>query len=120
VKRAILSSGIEAGIARYRELKADDEGRFYFDEAEFNSLGQGLIGRKMMDAAIEVFKLNVEMNPESADAHDSLGEAYMLNGERDAAIESYTRSLELDPENADAMEKLQELKRDAGSQPAPQ
>jgi predicted alpha/beta superfamily hydrolase len=110
VRRAVLISGIEAGIARFRELEADNEGWFYFDEAEFNSLGYGLIGREMVEAAIEIFKINVEMNPESANAYDSLGEAYMLKGDRAAAIENYTRSLELDPGNANASEMLGKLK----------
>lgn len=112
VKKAVLSSGIEAGIARYRELKADDGGRFYFDEAEFNSLGYNLVAKDMLDAAVEVFRANVEMNPESANAHDSLGEAYMLKGDREAAIESYTKSLELNPENSNAVEKLENLNAD--------
>jgi len=111
IKRAVLDSGIEAGMARYQELKADGEGRFYFDEAEFNSLGYGLIGREMVDAAIDVFEINVEMNPESANAYDSLGEAYMLKGDSEAAIESYTKSRELNPGNANATEMLEKLKQ---------
>jgi len=66
----------------------------------------------MLDAAVEVFRANVEMNPESANAHDSLGEAYMLKGDREAAIESYTKSLELNPENSNAVEKLENLNAD--------
>ena len=30
--------------------------------------------------------MNVEMNPQSANAHDSLGEAYMINGNKELAI----------------------------------
>ena len=33
-----------------------------------------------VDEAIEIFKLNCEFYPESADAYDLLGEAYMKKG----------------------------------------
>ena len=109
VERAMLDSGTDAGRARYEGLRADSRNSLYFDESEFNSLGYSLIARNMLGAAIEVFKMNVEMNPESANAYDSLGEAYMLNGETEPAADSYRKSLELDPENANAVEKLNEL-----------
>ena len=112
VEEAIYGSGIEAGITKYQEAKADDRGQLYFDENEFNSLGYGLIAEGMIDAAIEVFKMNVEMNPQSANAYDSLGEAYMLNENKALAIENYRKSLELNPDNANAREMVDRLKED--------
>ena len=84
-------------------------GGFYFDETEFNSLGYALAARDMIDAAIEVFRINVEMNPESSNAYDSLGEAYILKGDTGAAISNYRKALELDPENTNAAEMLDRL-----------
>lgn len=109
VEAAILGSGTDGGISRYRELKADDQTDLYFDENEFNALGYNLISRGMIQAAIEVFKMNVEMYPESANAHDSLGEAYMLDDNREEALRSYKRSLELNPDNENAEQKLENL-----------
>lgn len=109
VEEAIYTSGIEAGITRYQEVKADHQNRLYFDEAEFNSLGYSLIAKGMIDAAIEVFRMNVEINPQSANAYDSLGEAYMLSENRTLAIENYRKSLELNPDNAHAKEMLEKL-----------
>jgi tetratricopeptide (TPR) repeat protein len=59
--------------------------------------------------AIDLFKLNVQIYPESGNAFDSLGEAYMKSGQKQLAIESYRKSLEKDPTNANAEEKLKEL-----------
>jgi tetratricopeptide (TPR) repeat protein len=109
VEGAIEGSGTDAGTERYRELRSDDEARFYFDETEFNALGYKLLSRRMTAAAIEVFKMNVEMYPESANAYDSLGEAYMLDGDTGNAVRNYMRSLELNPDNTNAKEKLEEL-----------
>ena len=112
VERAIVGSGVDAGIAKYREVRADERSQLYFSENEFNSLGYGLIARGMNQAAIEVFKMNVEMNPQSANAYDSLGEAYMRNGDSKLAIENYERSLELNPDNTSAAEMLMKLRGD--------
>jgi len=55
--------------------------------------------------------MNVEMNPQSANAHDSLGEAYMINGNKELAIKNYKKSLELNPDNTNAKEMLNKLEK---------
>jgi tetratricopeptide (TPR) repeat protein len=64
----------------------------------------------MITAAIEVFKMNVEMNPQSANAYDSLGEAYMKAGDDENAIKNYEKSLELNADNDNAKKMLKKLK----------
>ena len=61
--------------------------------------------------SIEIFKMNVELYPDSANAYDSLGEAYMKKGETELAINNYEKSLKLDPENDNAKRQLEELKK---------
>lgn len=109
IEKAIMDSGIEAGIAKFQALKADDQNEFVFRENDFITLGYHFITREMMDAAVAVFTMNVEMNPESANAYDSLGEAYMKIGDKKNAIENYTKSLELNPENTNAEKMLEKL-----------
>ncbi|GAF76904.1 unnamed protein product, partial [marine sediment metagenome] len=60
--------------------------------------------------AIRVFKLNVELFPESANAYDSLGEMYMKTGDKKKAIKNYKKSLELNSENDNAKQMLKKLK----------
>lgn len=109
IEQSINDSGVDAGVAKYQEIRSDDQNQLYFSENEFNSLGYSLIARGMIGAAIEVFKMNVEMYPQSANAYDSLGEAYMLGEDIGAAMENYRKSLELDPDNANAREMLEKL-----------
>jgi Tfp pilus assembly protein PilF len=47
--------------------------------------------------AIELFKLNVEAYPSSANAYDSLGDAYLADGQNDNARASSRKALELLP-----------------------
>ena len=111
VEKTITNSGINAGIAKFRKLKSDDKNKLYFSENDFNSLGYNLITRGKTNAAIEVFKMNVEMNPRSANAYDSLGEAYMKSGDNKNAIKNYKKSLELNPDNVNAKKMLKKLKK---------
>ncbi len=111
VEKAITDSGIDAGIAKFQELRADKNPRLIFREDDFITLGYHFMTRGMMDAAIEVFKMNVAMNPQSANAFDSLGEAYMRTGDKKKAIKNYRRSLELDPDNDNAKQMLEELEK---------
>jgi len=111
VEKAINNSGITAGIARFQQLRSDGQNKLVFNENDFNSLGYNLIIRGKIDAAIEVFKMNVEMNPQSANAYDSLGEAYMKNGYIDLAIKNYKESLKIDPNNTNAKDMLKKLNK---------
>ena len=61
------------------------------------------------EVAIALFRLAVELYPESANACDSLGEAHLLAGERELAILEYRRSLELNPDNDNAKAALRRL-----------
>ena len=111
IEKTITNSGIDAGIAKFQQLRSDDYNKLLFSESDFNSLGYNLIARKKINAAIEVFKMNIELNPKSANAYDSLGEAYMINKNKELAIKNYKKSLELNPKNTNAKDMLKELKK---------
>jgi predicted alpha/beta superfamily hydrolase/Flp pilus assembly protein TadD len=111
VDREIRRAGISAGLAKSRALRSDPAGGFYFEEREFNELGYRFLGRGEVKEAIEIFKLNAELYPRSANAFDSLAEAYMRDGQNDQAIQHYERSLELDPGNQNAREMLKKLRK---------
>jgi CubicO group peptidase (beta-lactamase class C family) len=94
---------VAAAIAEYRKLKAANSPTFDFSETELNTLGYQLVGMKRMKDAIEIFKLNVEMFPTSANPYDSLGEAYLAEDQKDLALVNYKKAAELDPANANAL-----------------
>lgn len=111
IEKEIRDNGIDAGISKYIELKSDNQNKLFFDENDFNSLGYNLMTIGMIDAAIEVFKMNTEMYPQSANAYDSLGEAYMKAGDDENAIKNYKKSLELNPDNKNAKEMIKKLEK---------
>ncbi|MGC1633271.1 MAG: tetratricopeptide repeat protein, partial [Gelidibacter sp.] len=72
--------------------------------------GYRLIKQKRMADALEVFKLNVYLNPASANAFDSLGEIYAEIGNSELAIKNYEQSLKLNPHNSNGQNQLKMLK----------
>ena len=108
--RAMATSGIDAAVAQYRDLKKNQPQTFDFSERQLNALGYTLMQRGRIKEAIRVLQLNVEAYPQSGNVYDSLGEAYMKNGEKQLAIENYEKSLKLDPANANAVAMLKKLR----------
>jgi predicted alpha/beta superfamily hydrolase len=111
IEQTINKDGLEAGLEKYRDIKSDPENNLYFEESEFNAMGYRLMGSGRMEEAIAVFKLNVELNPESWNVYDSLAEAYMNSGDAENAIKNYKKSLQLNPENTNAKEMLKKLEK---------
>ncbi len=64
-----------------------------------------------IDEALELFKLNARLFPESSRVWDSLGEGFMSAGNNDLAITHYEKSLTLNPSNENARRILEKLKQ---------
>jgi predicted alpha/beta superfamily hydrolase len=111
IEQEINRNGIDAGLRKYRAIKSDPGNKLYFEENEFNALGYRLMGKGKMSDAIKVFKLNVELYPDSANVYDSLGEAYLNSGDTKNAIKNYKKSLDLNPGNTNAREMLKKLEK---------
>jgi tetratricopeptide (TPR) repeat protein len=104
----ITDKGIDSALQSYRTLKQSSD--YYVSESQLNALGNRLLDVKKVREAIEIFKLNVEAYPQSANVYDSLGEAYMINGDKELAIRNYQRAVELNPQNTNAIEMLKRLR----------
>ncbi len=69
------------------------------NENDLNTLGYQFLFAGKFDEAIEIFKKNIEMNPDSWNVYDSLAEGYMNNGKNELASKYYSKALEIAPEN---------------------
>jgi len=107
----LMTGRLAEAVEGYKKIKREKPLNAAVQEARLNDLGYSLLRDKKVDAAIAVFKVNVELYPQSANVFDSLGEAYLANGNKDLAAVNYRKSLELDPHNQNAaaiLKKLQE------------
>jgi hypothetical protein len=66
-------------------------------ENELNSYGYQLMNNGEHDRAIEMFILNTQRHPKSANVWDSLGEGYATKGDKKNAIINFKKSLSLNP-----------------------
>ncbi|UCF18585.1 MAG: tetratricopeptide repeat protein [Gemmatimonadota bacterium] len=94
-----------AAIAAFRAEPTS----YYFNESEINSLGYRLLAEGQVERAIEVFLINTQEYPESANVWDSLGDGYRAKGDTAQAIASYRKALEVDPSFAASRQNLEEL-----------
>jgi CubicO group peptidase (beta-lactamase class C family) len=106
--RDVLTRG-GAAISEYRERRKAGSGTGVLNELPMNRLGYALLSKKLVNEAIEIFKLNVEAFPNSWNVYDSLGEAYMVKGDKGLAIKNYQKSIELNPQNNGGREMLKKL-----------
>ena len=81
-------------------------------ERDLNITGYNLIKAKNINEAIDIFKMNVRLNPNSWNVYDSLGEAYAVAGDKKLAIENYEMSLKLKPDNKNGSLALEKLKKE--------
>ncbi len=108
--RLLIEDGLAPAMTYYESLKkGDGSAKPVFEEDSLNQLGYSCMRLKKMPEAIAVFKLNVELYPESWNVYDSLGEAYMENGQRELAIQTYNKSIELNPDNQNGREMVEKL-----------
>jgi len=112
VLAVIQSEGIEAGITQYNKIKEDDN--YDLSENEMNQIGYQLMGSGKVEEALQVFKLNIDAFPESANAYDSYAEASMELGKNEQAIEYYKKSVEMNPANQHGIDMLKKLGVDTG------
>ncbi|MFL5243815.1 MAG: chlorophyllase/cutinase-like alpha/beta fold protein [Gemmataceae bacterium] len=97
-------------------------GRDIIEEPALNALGYDFLARARLRLATDLFRLNADAHPASANAYDSLAEGYLAQGDRSSAAQAYEKVLEIlatdkgsgRPEDAlrkNAKDKLRELKR---------
>jgi len=98
IESIILQSGIDSARLRFQEIKTDTI-NYSITEREFNAAGYRLIDFGMLEEAVEIFKMNIDLFPKSANAYDSMGEAYLFLGDKEKAIGCYKKIKTLDPSN---------------------
>ncbi len=105
------TGGIAETVRRYREWKVARAHEIDFRQPELKKLGDWLLqNAKDSHDAVEIFRLNTESHPESAEAQETLGDACLIVGDAPRAIAAFERALELDPANRTAASALRRLK----------
>ncbi|MEL0651525.1 alpha/beta fold hydrolase [Algibacter sp. TI.3.09] len=80
-------------------------------EGDLNEWAYALLRGGALDKALQIFKLNIMLFPDSWNAYDSYGEALLQSDKKVEAIEAYEKSIELNPENENAKTMLLQIKQ---------
>lgn len=110
------AEGAAAARRTYEARRARFAGLAWWRAADMlamNAAGYHLLGAGRQADALEAFRINTEIYPDSWYVWDSLGEAQLAAGMRAEGVESYRRSLALNPANATARRIVAEADRPA-------
>jgi len=109
LRTKLENSGYKHAIPQAKSL-AKSSKDFALTESEVNDWGYALLKQNRTPDALEIFKLNVSLYPNSGNAFDSLGEVYAEIGDKAQAIKNYEQAVKLNPENQNAKAVLKVLK----------
>jgi tetratricopeptide (TPR) repeat protein len=104
----IEQQGIRPALDRFHAARRSDPEAPIFQENTINQIAYQLLRGSRPAEAIEIFRLNVELYPASANTYDSLSEAYEAQGDSANAVRYARRTLEVAP----AESRLPEATRD--------
>ena len=106
------------GVAKARAIydsakSAPPSAQVLFPQGEMNAFGYQLIQEGRAKEAIIAFQMNVDANPSSANAHDSLADGYLEDGNRIEALRFAEKALELLPKDASIDDEFKALVRES-------
>jgi len=96
----------------YLRLRSDNPEKYDFRSKHLDLFGHWLLDRSKFAEAVEIFQLNVELEPEYAGWYDSVGDAYRGWGKKEQAILWYKKALEIDPDLDMSIRKLKDLQEE--------
>lgn len=108
LRTQLKKRGFDQAIKVIAEEKKKND-YFQASEGELNAWGYRLLNTGQNKEALEIFKANVSLYPESWNVYDSYGEALLKNGQKEEAANMYRRSLELNPNNEGGRKVLKDI-----------
>jgi len=105
--------GASRAAQLFHDARKKDPKAQVFPELPVNLLGYDRLQAGDKQGAIDLFKLNAEAYPASANAQDSLSDGYMAAGSNDLALTAEKKCLELLPGDANEADFKAQLRKHA-------
>ena len=104
----LVQKGLKAAQKQYKDIEQNHREEYARGpaEREINAYGYAALNAGDHDLAVEIFKLNVALYPNSWNVYDSLGEAYLAAGNTELGEKNYAVSRELRDREGNIMEHL--------------
>jgi pimeloyl-ACP methyl ester carboxylesterase len=94
-QQAEAPDGVSAAVKMFHDARTRDPHVMLFPEPALNLLGYQHLQAGRTKEAIELFKLNTQAYPTSANTYDSLGDAYLADGQNDLALQASQKAIEM-------------------------
>jgi CubicO group peptidase (beta-lactamase class C family) len=107
ITSAFYKNDFEKATQNFNIIKNQNPTRSF--ENTLNTIGYNLMSNTNLIDAIKIFELNIQENPNSANAYDSLAEAYFANGQLELSKKNYQKSFDLWSGNTNAKEMLNKI-----------
>ena len=108
--KAIEKYGLDTALKRFAKLQ-ENHGAYNFSEQEFNALGNRFLTGNKIKVAVAIFRLNVNMFPESSNTYYSLAKACMYSGDKECAEQNFKLVLKKNPNHYIAKRILDDFDR---------
>ena len=105
----LAENNFKAALIGYKAIKKTDSLNPIIREHTLNGLGYSHLSNNEFDKAINIFKINIALYPNSSNTYDSTGDAYLKKKDTLNAIVYYKKSLAINPENRSAKRTLTKL-----------
>lgn len=105
----LAENNYNQALRGYKEIQQRDSLNPLIRERNLNRTGYRFIRNNEIEKAINIFKINTELYPNSSNTFDSLGDAYLKNNDTLNAIDSYKKALSINPENRSSKRNLKGL-----------
>jgi dienelactone hydrolase len=87
--------GVGRSVRAFHDARQRDPKAYLFPEGIMNQVAYERMQAGHVEEAIELFKLNVEAYPSSANTYDSLGDGYLAAGQNELALQATQKCLTL-------------------------
>ncbi|GGB14414.1 serine hydrolase [Puia dinghuensis] len=106
-RTALEKQGFDKAAAIHEQLLKDPG--VQLAENDLNEYGFLLLQTARKEQALAIFRLNLDLHPQSANCFDSIAEAYEAMDEKEKALDNFRRSFQLNPKNDYAAQHIKQL-----------
>jgi tetratricopeptide (TPR) repeat protein len=116
ISEAEKAGGVNAGLAKFKELRAKFYGGQQYDFTDYALVGiaNAALNGKRPDDAMRYLQANLEYFPKSSQTYQMMAQVKNAKGDKPGAIKDLETAVQLDPQNNQAKNQLQQMR--GGSQ----
>lgn len=111
IVKELKEEDVTIAIRKIKRAISKNPEDYNINESSINGLAYTYLRDDQKNIAVEVFKLNSEVFPNSFNSFDSLAEAYFSTGEFGLSKENYQKSLALNPDNTNARDMIDRIEK---------